>query len=142
MYFLNKVGIYPKHLISTGVKSFSLGKGLRWRIKTMHKECKKNAQRVHKKVHKKFFYCTDIYVCDNFIFFFHFFAIWLSAKFKDFFIIKTLFQIPCFCLTLQRQIKKRSTKVQHVCCALICSRKVLVTTFNLGYPYYIVKDLL
>ena len=34
-----------------------------------------NAQKVHKKVHKKLFYFTDIYVCDNFVFLFHFFAI-------------------------------------------------------------------
>ena len=27
-----------------------------------------SAEKVHKKVHKKFFYCTDIYVCGNFIF--------------------------------------------------------------------------
>ena len=51
------------------------------------------AQKVHKKVHKKFFHFTDIYVCDNFVFLFNFFAIWLSVKFNDFCIIKTLFQI-------------------------------------------------
>ena len=27
-----------------------------------------SAEKVHKKVHKKFFYCTDIYVCGNFAF--------------------------------------------------------------------------
>ena len=36
---------------------------------------KDNAEKVYKKVHKKFFYCTDIYICDNFNFLFHFFAI-------------------------------------------------------------------
>ena len=29
MYFLNKVDIYPQHFIFTGVKLFSLGKGLK-----------------------------------------------------------------------------------------------------------------
>ena len=53
-----------------------------------------NSEDSAQKVHKKFFCCTDIYVCNNFVFLFHFFGIWLSVKFKDFFIIKTLFQIP------------------------------------------------
>ena len=48
---------------------------------------------VHKKCTKSYFIVCNIYVCDNFVFLFHLFAIWLSVKFKDFFIIKTLFQI-------------------------------------------------
>ena len=40
-------------------------------------QCTKSVQKVHKKVHKKFFYCTDIYVCNNFVFLFYFFfGIW------------------------------------------------------------------
>ena len=46
MYFLNKVDIYPKDLISTEVKLFSLGKGLKWMTKTVHKKCTKGAQKV------------------------------------------------------------------------------------------------
>ena len=48
-------------------------------------------QKVHKRVHKKFFHFADIYVCDNFIFLHHFFGIWLAVKYKDFLIIKKLF---------------------------------------------------
>ena len=73
------------------------------------RQCTKNAQKVYKKVHKKFFYCTDIYICDNFNFLFHFFAIWLSVKFKDFFISKTLFQILYGFVLLC----KDKLKVQH-----------------------------
>ena len=57
------------------------------------RQCTKSAQKVHRKVHKKFFYCADIYVCDNFVSLFHFFGIWLSVKYKDFVIIKNYFQI-------------------------------------------------
>ena len=39
-----------------------------------------NAQKVHKKVHKKLFYCKDIYVCDNFVFLFHFFGIIIAIQ--------------------------------------------------------------
>ena len=73
MYFLNKVDIYPMHFIFTEKRVEMNGEG--------------SAQKMHKKVHKEFFYWTDIYVCDNFVFLFHFLAIWLSVKFKDFFII-------------------------------------------------------
>ena len=105
MYFLNNVDIYPKHFTSTGVKHFSMGKWLKWTTKTMHKKCTKGVQ----KSAQKFFYCTDIYICDNFNFLFHFFAIWLSVKFKDFFIIKTLFQILYGFVLLC----KDKLKVQH-----------------------------
>ena len=73
------------------------------------RQCTKSALKVHKKVHKKFFYYTDIYVCDDFAFLFHFFAIWLSVKFKGFFIIKTLFQIFHVFVLLY----KDKLKVQH-----------------------------
>ena len=78
------------------------------------RQCTKSAQ----KVHKKLFYCTDIYVCDNFVFLFNFFAIWLSVIFNDFFIINTLFQIFYVLVLLYKDIKNYNTKVQHVCCAL------------------------
>ena len=69
----------------------------------------KSAQKVHKKVHKELFYCTDLYVCDNFVSLFHFFAIWLSMKLMDFFIIKTLFEI----LHVFVLLYKDKLKVQH-----------------------------
>ena len=67
------------------------------------RQCTRSAQKVHKKVHKKFFYCTDIYVL------FHVFAILLSVIFKDFFFIKTLFQIFHVFVLLY----KDKLKVQH-----------------------------
>ena len=79
--------------------------------KTLRKKYTKSAQKMQKKVQKGFFYLTDIYVRDNFVFFFlfYFFAIWLSMKIKSFFIIKTLFQIPHFFVLLY----KDKLKVQH-----------------------------
>ena len=64
-------------------------------------------------------YCTDIYVCDNFVFSFHFFGIWLSVKYKDFFIIKTFFQI----LHVFFSLYKDKLKMQHksVTCLLYTS---------------------
>ena len=57
---------------------------------------KDSAQKVYKKVHEKLFYCTEIYVYENFVFFlFHFSRISSSLKrfFKFFmflfYIIKT-----------------------------------------------------
>ena len=109
-----------------------------------------SAQKVHRKVHKKFFYFTDIYVCDNFIFLFHFFAIWLTVKFNDFCIIKTLFQIlHVFVLLYKDKLKVQhenatcllSTNILHFYVAFF-SRKVLATIFNLGYTWHLVKDFL
>ena len=73
------------------------------------RQCTKSAQEMHQKVHKNVFYCTDICICDNFDFLFHFFGIWLSLKFKNFFIIKTLFQILYVFLLLY----KDKLKLQH-----------------------------
>ena len=58
MHFLNEVDIHPKHFISTGVKLFFTEK-----IVKMNDE--DSAQKVHRQVHKKFIYYTDIYVCDR-----------------------------------------------------------------------------
>ena len=102
------------------------------------RQCTKSVYKVRKKVHKKFSYNTDTYVCDNFCFFlcvllFHFFGIWLTVKYKDFLIIQIL---HVFIL-----LHKNKWKVQHVCCVLCCTfyRKFLVTIFNLGYKWYFVK---
>ena len=105
-----------------------------------------SAQKVSKKEHKKFSYCADIYVCGNFVFLFHFFGIWLSVKFKNFFIIKTLFQI----LHVFVLLYKDKLKVQRVCYALpSCTfmlhffyRKILVTIFNLKYTCDLFKNFL
>ena len=47
---------------------------------------------------------------------YHFFGIWLTVKFRNFFMIKTLFQI----LHVFVLLYKDKLKVQHVCCALTC----------------------
>ena len=98
MYFLNKFVIYPNHFISTGVKLYFTRKSFEM-----------NDEDSAQKVRKKLFYCTDIYVCNNFVFLFHFFVIWLSVKFKEFFIIKTFFQI----LHIFVLLYKDKLKVQH-----------------------------
>ena len=83
-------------------------------------------------------------------FFVLFLSIWLSVKIKSFFIIKTLFQIPHVFVLLY----KDKLKVQHESAtSLLCTNMLhfyvahfqgrsLVTTFNLGYTWYLVKDFL
>ena len=145
MYFLNflKLTSTPNTLFLMEWNIFHWGKGWNeWR-----RQCTKSTQKVHKKLHKKLFCCTDIYVCDNF--FFHFFAIWLSVKFKDFFIIKTLFQIlHVFVLLCKDKLKVQHESATCLLCTnmlyLLCctfSRKVLLTVFNLGYTCYVILPL-
>ena len=105
-----------------------------------------SAQKKHEKVHKKLCYCVDTCVCDDFVYLFHFFGIWFSVKFKNFFIIKTLFQI----LHVFVLLYKDKLKVQRVCYALpSCTfmlhffyRKILVTIFNLKYTCDLFKNFL
>ena len=39
------------------------------------------------KLSNKLFDCTEIYVCENFVFLFYFFGFWLAVEYKDFLII-------------------------------------------------------
>ena len=79
----------------------------------------KSEQKVHKKVHEKVFYCADIYVCNNLFFLFHFFGIWLSAKFKDFFIIKTLKTQILHLFVLLNKVKLKEQHESATC--LLCT---------------------
>ena len=96
MHFLNKVDIYSKFIISTEEKCFSLGKGLKLITKT---------------VHKKFCYCTDIYVCDNFgVFCFISLVFEYQGNSRISSSLKPFFKFFTFCFTLQRQIKSATGK--------------------------------
>ena len=51
--------------------------------KTLRKKYTKSAQKVQKKVQKGFFYLTDIYVRDNFVFFFCFISLLFDYQWKS-----------------------------------------------------------
>ena len=87
---LNKVDIYRKKLYFHWRETFFTKK-----IVQMNHEY--SAQKVHEKRTKKFiksFFIVQIFMSViTLVFCFIFFGIWISVKFKDFFIIKTLFKI-------------------------------------------------
>ena len=118
MYFLNKVDIYSKHFISTEVKPFFTGKMVEMNDEDSAQKVQKKCIKVHKKVHKKLFYCTGISVSDIVGFFlFHFFAIWLSVKYQDFTIIKTLFLIlHAFVLLYKEKLKLQHKNAKSLLC--------------------------
>ena len=93
---------------------------------------------MHKKVHKKLFYFTDINVC----LLFHFFGIWLSVKYRDFLIITNLSSVPrVFILFYRDKLKvQHESPTLHFYVALFW--KDLITIFNVGYTQYLIKDLL
>ena len=110
----------------------------------MHKRCRKKCKK------SSFILLIFMSVITLLFFFVLFLSIWLSVKIKSFFIIKTLFQIPHVFVLLY----KDKLKVQHESAtSLLCTNMLhfyvahfqgrsLVTTFNLGYTWYLVKDFL
>ena len=106
-----------------------------------------SAQKVHKKCTKKYtkkFSIAQIFIsvitlifCFISLVFDYHWNSRISSSLKPFF--KFFMSLFYFIKTNQNC----NTKVQHVCCVLTCctfSRKVLVSIFNLGYTWYLVKD--
>ena len=76
----------------------------------------KSQRQCTKKYTKKSFIVQIFMSAITLFLLYHFFGIWLTVKFRNFFMIKTLFQI----LHVFVLLYKDKLKVQHVCCALTC----------------------
>ena len=95
-------------------------------------------------MHKNFFYFTDINVLITR------FCCFISLVFDyQSLFLATFSQVLRVFFYFVKTNWKCSTKVQHVCCTLTCCTFLLqffledlVATFNLGYTWYHIKDLL
>ena len=82
-------------------------------------KCTKSAQKIHKKLHKKFFHFKDTIVYKKLILLFHFFVISLSVKYKDILIIINLSHIfHVFVLLYKDKLKVQHESATCLACML------------------------
>ena len=95
------------------------------------------------------FYFTDTNVYSNSVLLSHFLGIWLSVKYRDFLIISNLSQVlHSFFLLYKDKLKVHyesatcllCNNVSRLCCTF--SWKILITIFNLGHTWCLIKLLL
>ena len=118
MYFLEKVDVYLKHFISTGVKLFHWEKS--------SNECRRQHAKSSQKVHK---WCTKNCTKSSFIILFmsvitlllvSFLCYLIISVIKDFFIIKILFQIlRVFVLLYKDKLKVQHESATYLLCNML-----------------------